>query len=106
VTEGRSISWYIDLDERNLEDGITLGPIRNVDCRRAHKHSRTPPPDRDAELGLHSSSDFEGKTGFRQFDRSAGRSESIMIGGSVCSVHLVTVSPARPTSLFRRLWKE
>jgi hypothetical protein len=40
------MSWYIDLDEGNLEDEITLGPIRNVDCRRAHKHSRTLPPDR------------------------------------------------------------
>jgi hypothetical protein len=30
VTEGRSVSWYIDLDEGNLEDEITLGPIRNV----------------------------------------------------------------------------
>ena len=47
VTEGMSMSWYIDLDEGNLEDEITLGPIRNVDCRRAHKHSRTLPPDRD-----------------------------------------------------------
>ena len=34
VTDGRSMSWYIDLDEGNLEDEITLGPIRNVDCRR------------------------------------------------------------------------
>jgi hypothetical protein len=31
------MSWYIDLDEGNLEDEITLGPIRNVDCRRSHK---------------------------------------------------------------------
>src|ERR1700722_13374686 len=38
-----------------------------------------------AELGLKSSIDFEGKTGFRQFDRSAGHSESIVIGGSVQS---------------------
>ena len=43
VTEGRSMSWYIDLDEGNLEDEITLGPIPNVDFRRAHRHSRTPP---------------------------------------------------------------
>jgi hypothetical protein len=37
-----------------------------------------------AELGLQSPIDFEGKTGFWQFDRSAGHSESIVIGGSVC----------------------
>ena len=36
-----------------------------------------------AELGLQSSIDFEGKTGFWQLDRSAGHSESIVIGGSV-----------------------
>ena len=54
VTEGRSMSWYIDLDEGNLEDEITLGPIRNVDCRRAHKHSRMPPPDRDRTGSSHS----------------------------------------------------
>ena len=36
------------------------------------------------ELGLQSSINFEGKTGFRHFDRSAGHSESIVIGGSVC----------------------
>jgi hypothetical protein len=54
VTEGRSMSWYIDLDEGNLEDEITLGPIRNVDCRRARKHSRTPPPDRDRTGSSHS----------------------------------------------------
>ena len=38
-----------------------------------------------AELGLKSSIDFEGKTGFRRFDRSAGHSESKVIGGSVCT---------------------
>ena len=54
VTEGRSMSWYIDLDEGNLEDEITLGPIPNVDCRHAHKHSRTPPPDRDRTGSSHS----------------------------------------------------
>jgi hypothetical protein len=53
VTEGRSMSWYIDLDEGNLEDEVTLGPIRNVDCRQAHKHSRTPPPDRDRTGSSH-----------------------------------------------------
>ena len=37
-----------------------------------------------AELGFQPSIDFEGKTGFWQFDRSAGHSESIVIGGSVC----------------------
>jgi hypothetical protein len=36
-----------------------------------------------AELGFQSSIDFEGKTGFWQFDRSAGHSESIVIRG-VC----------------------
>jgi hypothetical protein len=38
-----------------------------------------------AELGLQSSIDFEGKTGFWQFDRSAGHSESMVIGCSVAS---------------------
>src|SRR3984957_8096152 len=38
-----------------------------------------------AELGLQSSIDFEGKTGFWQFDRSAGHSESMVIGCSVPS---------------------
>jgi len=57
-----------------------------------------------AELGLQSSIDFEGKTGFRQFDRSAGHSG--IHSDWRQRVHLVTVSPARPTSLFRRLWKE
>jgi len=28
--------------------------------------------------------DFEGETGFGQFDRSAGHSGSVVIGGSVC----------------------
>jgi hypothetical protein len=37
-----------------------------------------------AELGLQSPIDFEGKTGFWQFDRSAVHSESIVIGGSMC----------------------
>jgi hypothetical protein len=36
-----------------------------------------------AELGLQPSIDFEGETGFGQFDRSAGHSESIVIGGGV-----------------------
>jgi hypothetical protein len=36
-----------------------------------------------AELGLQSSIDFEGKTGFWQSDRSGGHSESVVIGGSV-----------------------
>jgi hypothetical protein len=57
-----------------------------------------------AELGLQSSIDFKRETGFWQFDRSAGHSESKVIGRQ--RVQLVTVSPARPTSLFRRLWKE
>ena len=57
-----------------------------------------------AELGLKSAVDFKRETGFWQFDRSAGHSESKVIGQQ--RVHLVTVSPARPTSLFRRLWKE
>ena len=57
-----------------------------------------------AELGLQSSVDFKRETGFWQFDRSAGHSESKVIGQQ--RVHLVTVSPVRPTSLFRRLWKE
>ena len=35
-----------------------------------------------AELGLQSTIDFEGKTRFGRFDRSAGHSESIVIGGS------------------------
>jgi hypothetical protein len=47
------MSWY-DLDEGTLEDEITLGSIRNVDCRRVHKHSRTPPPDRDRTGSSHS----------------------------------------------------
>ena len=38
-----------------------------------------------AELGFQPSIDFEGKTGFWQFDRSAGHSESKVIGGSVCT---------------------
>jgi hypothetical protein len=38
-----------------------------------------------AELGLKSSIDFEGKTGFGQFDRSAGHSESIVIGAACAS---------------------
>jgi hypothetical protein len=38
-----------------------------------------------AELGLQSPIDFEGKTGFWQFDRSAGHSESMVIGCSVPS---------------------
>jgi hypothetical protein len=57
-----------------------------------------------AELGLQSSVDFKRETGFWKFDRSAGHSESKVIGQQ--RVHLATVSPARPTSLFRRLWKE
>jgi hypothetical protein len=57
-----------------------------------------------AELGLKSAVDFEGKTGFRQFGRSAGHSESIVVGSSLRA--LVTVSPAQPASLFRRLWME
>ena len=36
-----------------------------------------------AELGLQSSIYFEGETGFRQFDRSAGHSESVVGGGRV-----------------------
>jgi hypothetical protein len=36
-----------------------------------------------AELGLKSAVDFEGKTGFRQFGRSAGHSESIVVGSSL-----------------------
>jgi hypothetical protein len=36
-----------------------------------------------AELGLQSSIDFEGKTGFRQFGRSAWHSESIVVGSSL-----------------------
>jgi hypothetical protein len=40
-----------------------------------------------AELGLQSSIDFEGKTGFWQFDRSAGHSESMVIGCSVPSAY-------------------
>ena len=54
MTDGRSMSWYIDIDEGKLEDEITLGPIPNVDCRHAHKHSRTPPPDRDRTGSSHS----------------------------------------------------
>jgi hypothetical protein len=38
-----------------------------------------------AELGLKSSIDFEGKTGFRQFDRSAWHWESIVIGAACAS---------------------
>jgi hypothetical protein len=37
-----------------------------------------------AELGLKATIDFEGETGFGQFDRSAGHSGSVVIGGSVC----------------------
>jgi len=36
-----------------------------------------------AEFGLQSSIDFEGKTGFWRFDRPAGHSESMVVGGSV-----------------------
>jgi hypothetical protein len=36
-----------------------------------------------AELGLRSAVDFEGKPGFRQFGRSAGHSESIVVGSSL-----------------------
>jgi hypothetical protein len=55
------MSWYIDLDEGNLEDEITLGSTRNVDCRRAHKHSRAPPPDRDQTGSSHSRSSSSGR---------------------------------------------
>jgi hypothetical protein len=51
-----------------------------------------------AELGLQSSIDFEGKTGFGQFDRLAGHSESVVVRGNVPD--LVTVSPAWPARLF------
>jgi hypothetical protein len=36
-----------------------------------------------AELGLKATIDFEGETGFGQFDRSTGHLESIVICGSV-----------------------
>ena len=50
-----------------------------------------------AELGRKATIDFEGETGFGQFDRSAGHSESVVIDGMVSD--LVTVSPAWPTRL-------
>src|ERR1700748_2554609 len=57
-----------------------------------------------AELGLEPSVYLDGKTGFRQFDRAAGHSK-IRFRWRHFS-HLVTVSPARPASLFLWLWKE
>ena len=56
-----------------------------------------------AELGLQATIDFESETVFRQFNRSDAHSETMVVGNVP---HLVKVSPARPTSLFRRLWKE
>jgi hypothetical protein len=57
-----------------------------------------------AELGLEPSVYLDGKTEFRQFDRAAGHSK-IRCRWRQFS-HLVTVSPARPASLFLWLWKE
>jgi hypothetical protein len=51
-----------------------------------------------AELSLQATIDFEGETGFGQFDRLAGHSESVVVGGMVSG--LVTASPAWPTRLF------
>jgi uncharacterized protein (DUF1810 family) len=51
-----------------------------------------------AELGFQATIDFEGETGFGQFDCLARHSVSVVVGGMVSS--LVTVSPAWPTSLF------
>jgi hypothetical protein len=51
-----------------------------------------------AELCLQATIDFEGETGFGQFDCLAGRSVSVGDGGTVFG--LVTVSPAWPTRLF------
>ena len=51
-----------------------------------------------AELGLQATIDFEGETGFGQFDCLAGHSVSVVVGGMVSG--LVTVSPAWPTRLF------
>jgi hypothetical protein len=51
-----------------------------------------------AELGLQATIDFEGETGFGQFDCLAGHSVSVVVGGMVFG--LVTVSPAWPTRLF------
>ena len=51
-----------------------------------------------AELGFQATIDFEGETGFGQFDCLAGHSVSVVVGGMVSG--LVTVSPAWPTRLF------
>ena len=45
-----------------------------------------------AELGLQATIDFEGETGFGQFDCLAGHSVSVVVGAMVSG--LVTVSPA------------
>jgi hypothetical protein len=45
-----------------------------------------------AELGLQATIDFEGETGFGQFDCSTGHSVSVVVGAMVSD--LVTVSPA------------
>jgi hypothetical protein len=49
-----------------------------------------------AKLGLDATIDFEGETVFGQFNRSAGHLKSVS-GNAVSD--LVTVIPARPTSL-------
>ena len=51
-----------------------------------------------AELGFQATIDFEGETGFGQFDCLAGHSVSVVVGGMVSG--LVTVSPAWPARLF------
>jgi hypothetical protein len=43
VTDGRSMSWYIDIDEGSWKMRSVGIYLRDVDCRRAHKHSRTTP---------------------------------------------------------------
>jgi hypothetical protein len=49
-----------------------------------------------AELGLQATINFEGKTRFGLFDRSARHSKSVVMRRA----DLVTVSPAWPTRLF------
>ena len=51
-----------------------------------------------AELGLQATIDFESETVFGQFNRSDGHSETVVVGNVL---HLVKVSLARYTSLFR-----